>query len=382
MQFDFSKLAKVFNLGGLTGEDAGVVGVDIGSSSIKVVQLKRLRSSAALETYGELQLGPYANVEIGRATNLDPARLSEALVDIVREASVSSKKIALGISYSSSFMAVLSLPAADEGQLASMVPIEARKYVPVPINEVTIDWFVIPESRGSGTGTNKGDQKTGTQSPNKNAPTRVLLAAIHNEALGKYRTVAKNAALSTAFTEIEVFSTIRSSVLEDDGVVVLLDLGAATTKLYVVDGGIVQRTHSMTVGSQDMTLSLSRALELSVADAEELKRQVGLSDAGNDPRIKQSLNFTLERILNESRRVMTAYESTMKTKISKVILTGGGVLLKELPAYVKVYFERDVVLADPFSKVEYPAFLEDTLKEAGPSFGVAIGVALRLLNEE
>lgn len=370
MRFDLSKLAAVFGLGGLTQEDVGVVGVDIGSSSIKVVQLKRLHGSAALETYGELQLGPYAHVEIGRATNLDPARLSEALVDIMREASVSSREAALGISYSASFITVISLPSADEGKLASMVPIEARKYVPVPITEVTIDWFVIPESRGN-------DARS-----NKDTVTRVLLAAIHNEALAKYRTVAKNAALKTGFTEIEVFSTIRSSVLEGDGVVILLDLGAATTKLYVVAGGIVQRTHSMTVGSQDMTLGLSQALELSVADAEELKRQVGLSEAGNDPRITRSLNFTLGRILSESQRVMQAYETNTGAKISKIILTGGGVLLKGLPAYAAAYFKREVTLADPFSKVEYPAFLEDTLKDAGPSFAVAIGVALRKLTEK
>jgi type IV pilus assembly protein PilM len=370
MQFDFSKLAKLFNLGGLAQEDAGVVGIDIGSSSIKVVQLKRQRGAAALETYGELQLGPYANVEIGRATNLDPARLSEALVDIVREASVSSKKVALGISYSSSFMTVITLPSSDEGQLASMVPIEARKYVPVPIGEVTLDWFVIPES--------KGMQKP----PGKNASTRVLLAAIHNEALGKYRTVAKNAALAASFTEIEVFSTIRSSVLEEDGLVILLDLGAATTKLYVVNGGIIERTHSMTVGSQDMTLSLASALQLSIADAEELKRQAGLSEAGNDSRIRESLDFTLERILGESNRVLRSYEVASGAKIAKVILTGGGALLKDLLPRAKAHFARDVVLADPFSKVEYPAFLEDTLKEAGPSFAVAIGVALRRLNEE
>jgi type IV pilus assembly protein PilM len=278
--------------------------------------------------------------------------------------------VALGISYSSSFITVFSIPTSDEGQLAAMVPIEARKYVPVPIGEVTLDWFVIPESRGS------------EKNKSKNASTRILLAAIHNEALEKYRIVAKNAALLAGFTEIEVFSAIRSSVLETDGIVLLLDLGAATTKLYIVVGGIVQRTHSMTVGSQDMTLSLSQALQLSVSDAEELKRQVGLSDAGNDPRIKQSLNFSLDRILGESNRVVHSYETNTGTRISKIILTGGGVLLKGLLAHATTYFEREVTLADPFSKVEYPAFLEDTLKEAGPSFGVAIGVALRKLNEE
>ena len=369
MQFDFSKLARMLGLGGLAQEGTGVVGVDMGSSSIKVVQLKNIRGSAALETYGELQLGPYANVEIGRATNLEPARLSEALVDIVREASVSSRETAFGISYAASFITVFALPSGDEGQIAAMVPIEARKYVPVPINEVTIDWFVIPEPRG--------DEKDARKSPS----TRILLAAINNEALGKYHAVAKNAALNMSFTEIEVFSTIRSSVLEDDGLVALLDIGAATTKLYVVSSGIIQRTHAMTIGSQDMTLALSQALQLSVADAEKLKRQVGLSDAGNDPRIKQSLDFTLERILGESLRVLRAYENNTGTKISKVILTGGGVLLKGLLAHATAYFEREATLADPFSKVEYPAFLEDTLKEAGPSFAVALGVALRKLSE-
>ncbi len=368
MAFDFSKITGAFSFGQKT--EAGVVGIDIGSSSIKVVQLKKQRGAATLETYGELQLGPYANVEIGRATNLDQKRLAEALVDIVREASVTTKQAALGISYASSFVTVISFPSVDEGQLASMVPIEARKHVPVPINEVMLDWFVIPEPKGNADAPQAG--RSGT---------RVLLAAIHNEALAKMRSVTQNAALVTSFVEIEVFSTIRSSVLEEDDVVVLLDIGAATSKMYVVAHGIVQKTHSTTIGSQDITLTLSKSLQLSVADAEELKRQIGLLEVGNDPRIKQAINFSLERILSDARRFIAMYESTSNTKISKVILTGGGVLLKGLPEQAAAFLERTVALADPFSKVQYPAFLEDTLKEAGPSFTVAVGVALRKLNE-
>ena len=366
MSFDFSKLSRAVSFGGLKKEGAGVVGIDIGSSSVKVVQLKSVRGVATLETYGELQLGPYANVEIGRATNLDATKLSEALVDIVREASVSSKQVALGMSYSSSFVTVIIIPVNDESQLASIVPLEARKYVPVPMSEVTLDWFVIPDAKGG-----KGDN-------NK----RVLLAAIHNESLSKYQTVIQNAALQSSFVEIEIFSTIRSSTQGTQGTSVILDIGAATTKLYVVRNGVIERTHSMTIGSQDMTLSLSQALELSVIDAEELKRQVGLEGGETDPRIAQSLNFSLDRILHESARLVGAYEQRSQDTISKVILTGGGSLLKGLSARATEYFKKDVVLADPFSKVSYPAFLEDTLKQAGPSFAVAMGVALRKLNEK
>ncbi len=370
MQFDASKLMKFFGLSGLASGPGSVVGVDIGSSSVKVVELRRERGAAALVTYGELQLGPYAHTDIGRATNLGPGVLAEALMDILREANVQSRAAAFGISYAASFLTVITLPTREGGEIASMVPIEARKYVPVPISEVTLDWFVIPEARGA--------ERSGGQPPT----TRVLLAAIHNEALAKYRAVAKGAALATGFTEMEVFSTIRSSVLEEDGTVAIVDFGAATTKLYVVAGGIVQRTHSMPVGSQDMTLSLAQALTLTVAVAEELKRQTGLVEGGNDPRIRQSLDFALSRILSETHRVMRAYEGAARAKITKVILAGGGALLRELPAYATASLGRTAVLADPFAKVEYPAFLEETLKEAGPSFAVALGVALRRLAEE
>lgn len=370
MQFDFSKIANIFSLSSLTKEDEGSVGIDIGSSAIKVVQIKRVDGVATLETYGELALGPYANVEIGRATNLDPSRLAEALVDIIREASVTSTKAALSISYASSFVTILSLPpTVQESQLASMVPIEARKYVPVPINEVSLDWFIIPDQRGAGA------------ADTAQKPMRVLLAAIHNEALEKYKTVMQKAGLQTRFNEIEAFSSIRSSALDSDGLVTVLDIGASSTKLYVVSRGMIERVHSMTLGSQDMTLALSSALELSVVEAEEIKRQVGIIEAENDPRIKQSLIFTLERIMYEAKRVIAAYESGAGVQVSKVVCTGGGALLKGLPEYAATYLEREVVIANPFSKVAYPAFLEDTLREAGPSFAVALGVALRNLNE-
>lgn len=378
MQFDFLTLSNLFSSGGLTRGSSGVIGVDIGASSIKVVQLSHEHGTAKLETYGELQLGPYADMDIGRATNLEPAQLTAALRDIMKEAAVTSNRAAISISYSASFVTVLSLPAADESKLAATVPLEARKYVPVPINEVSLDWFVIPDPKDAKRGSKKKKEKQeqGTEVP----PVRVLLAAIHHDALARYREIAKGAAISTNFFEIEIFSSIRSSLLERDESVALIDIGAATTKLYIVEGGIVQRTHSITAGSQDMTLAIAAGLELAEAEAEELKRQAGLLAEGNDPRIAQAIEPVLERILADARRVITSHEHT-HAPVGKVIFTGGGALLRGLAEHAAAYFEKDVALADPFSKVAYPAFLADTLKEAGPSFSVAIGIALRRLNE-
>ena len=128
-------------------ETKSALGIDIGTSSIKVVQLKRDRGSVILETYGAIALGPYAGVEIGRATALDAGKLAEALKDVIREANVTVTDAAVAIPYSSSLVSIIKLPKATEKELATVVPIEARKYIPVPINEVLLDYF--PDTGGA-----------------------------------------------------------------------------------------------------------------------------------------------------------------------------------------------------------------------------------------
>jgi type IV pilus assembly protein PilM len=110
-------------------ETKSAVGVDIGTSAIKVVQLRRERGRVLLETYGALALGPYSGVEIGRSTSLPADKLTDALKDILHEANVTVADAAVSIPYSSSLISILKLPAAVEGQLAQVVPIEARRWI-------------------------------------------------------------------------------------------------------------------------------------------------------------------------------------------------------------------------------------------------------------
>jgi type IV pilus assembly protein PilM len=104
-------------------EPTSVLGIDIGTSSIKLVQLKRDRGRVLLETYGAISLGPYAGVEIGRATSLPADKIAEALKDVIREANVTTTSAAMSIPYSSSLISILKLPRPSKSSLPKSYPL-------------------------------------------------------------------------------------------------------------------------------------------------------------------------------------------------------------------------------------------------------------------
>ena len=128
-------------------KSTSALGIDIGSSSIKVVQLQKRGDKAVLETYGELSLGPYGGVSIGQSTNLPTNKIAQAMNDLLseKEVAITTKVCGLAIPFKASLLSVIEMPDIGQRELAMMVPIEARKYIPVPISDVTIDWSIIPK---------------------------------------------------------------------------------------------------------------------------------------------------------------------------------------------------------------------------------------------
>lgn len=349
-----------------------VIGIDVGASSIKVVQLRKKTGKAVLETYGEIALGPYGDRAIGQATRLGQDKVSEALVDLIREANVTTTEGGFAVPLRSSFVTVIEIPDVSEEELKEVIPIEARKYIPMPIREVTLDWSVVPHISGQEHG-GEGEEKKNKQ---------VLIAAIHNEAINAFSSLASGASLAISFLEIEVFSMIRSLLHRERAPVLVLDMGAGSTKIAVVEDGVAKRTHIIDKGSQDMTVALSQSQGITLAKAEEKKREIGLSKDPADKEIADSLRLTIKNIFTQSNKLLLQYEKQYNRTISKVILSGGGSLLKGVVEMAKENFSAEVVYGDPFARVETPAFLDDTLKEIGPNFSVSLGVALRKLEEE
>jgi type IV pilus assembly protein PilM len=361
-----------------TKKEQSVIGVDIGSSAIKVVQVKKKRGRVVLETYGELSLGPYGEVEVGRATNLPPEKLAEALKDILRESKTTTLAGGVALPLASSLISFVSLPPVDEKKLGEIVPLEARKYIPVPMNEVMLDWSVIPQE-------DSYSVSEGEAASSQNKPVQqhqdVLIVAILNEFINNYQTIMSVSGVKPSFYEIELFSSIRAVVEQGINAVMIIDMGARTTKLYIVERGILRSSHILNKGSQDITLALSKALTIGVNEAEHMKRVYGLTGGPEHKELTEIITVNLDYIFYEANATLMNYQKKYNRTISKIILTGGGVLLKGLTDLAKVSFQTEVIYANPFGKLETPAFLEEQLQTAGPEFAVAIGAALRRIAE-
>ncbi len=300
-------------------ESDSVIGIDIGSSSIKVVQLRKKGGKAVLETYGELSLGPYAGVEIGRATSLPQEKITEALIDVMKEANVTTNSAVMSIAASSTLLSFIRMPEMDKAQQKVMVPLEARKYIPVPITEVALDWWPIPKVDNAFSEFEKAPVQGSTP---KERTMDILLVVIHNDVITKMSSISSGARLATSYFEIEVFGSMRSVVDKSLESHLLFDMGAGSTKLYIIERGILRSSHTVNRGSQEITLAISRSLGMSVGEAEHIKRTIGLSDDPENKKVNDAIGINLDYIFSETNRVIAAYQQKYNKSVSKVVLTG------------------------------------------------------------
>lgn len=365
-----------------------VLGVDVGSSSIKIVQIKNKAGKAVLETYGEVALGPYANMDIGRSVKLKPDQTVNAVKDVLKESNVTTNTCGMAIPLSASIITTMSVPRVDNSNIDEIVSMEARRYIPVAMEEITLDWQVLPD-RVSGpnlqTGT-EGENANHNTDPNheqvanvvKPQMANVLIVAVHTEVINNMKQVATGSNLNCDFFELEAFSAIRSSTSNTLSTFAVADFGASATKVYISDGGVIRNFHIVPFGSQDLTLAISRSLNVPIAEAEKIKRS---EEVKTNPKLVKLFEGSISFITNEISKFLRDYEMKNNVSMGELVITGGGSGVAGLKDFIKNKIPVPIRSADPFSNVLAPAFLNSVLKSIGPSFSVALGAALRALED-
>jgi type IV pilus assembly protein PilM len=350
------------------------LGIDVGTSFVKIVEISKFGNRRKLENYGSLNASalyekPFRTFE--KSTLLLSSKdVARAITAIMEEAQIKTKQAVFSIPDFSTFFTNFELPLMSNEELAQAVKYEARQLVPIPPAEVTLDWQVI-------------DQKITEE---KKTTTKILLLAVPNEVINQYKEIAVLANLELVALEAEAFGLKRALVKEDEKeAVALIDIGAQSTTCNVVDKKTLKTSYSFDVSGNELTEVVSKSLNIDFKKAEELKSRYGLKTLSPEEKakagdIRQILLPLTDIIWGEAEKVFNNFFRAEGREVKKVIIAGGSALTPGLKEYFSIRLRREVEIADPFSNIFYTPILEKTLKEMGPSFAIAVGMALRELD--
>lgn len=337
------------------------LGVDIGTSSIRIIELSREKKEVEkLENYGEIptqaiSTQPIEKIEQGEAS-LSPADIAEGIRLILEEAEIKTRRATFSIPDFSTFFTSFELPPMTQEEVVEAVNYEARQHVPLPLSEITLDWKII---RGV---------------PGKNTKLKILLAAVPREIIERYEKIADFCSLELQSLEAEAFSLRRALITNEKEAICLIDIGARSTTVNIVNEGILELSYSLDFSGSQLTEILAKGFSIDYERAEQLKIEKGIKVDG------VLLPF-IDSILEEIEKIFQNFHQTEGKDIEKAILAGGTAYLKGLPEYFSERLKTKVEIANPFSKISYPSTLKKTLSEIGPRYAVAIGAAKRELEE-
>ena len=353
----------------LFGKPKSQLGVDIGSSNIKVVQLRVNNDQFVLETYGLVNFSyEVANKKENTSSVKETASL---LKDLLLKAGTTTNKIVASLPNNSVFTSVIEMPKLPQSELKIAVEFEAKKYVPLPLAEVALSWSVIDEKRP------KIDKNTNLESFKTagDSRTKVLLTAVPTAVIDNYLKVFKLAGLEAEVLEIEALALIRSLVRDDLENNLLIDIGAKSSSINLVDSGYLRLSKNLNVGGDTVTANIAQSLSVNFARAEQFKKDFGLSHSASSQQIPQIMRPILDIIKNEASQLINLFESRGQ-RIAKIILTGGGCKLLSLNEYLST-LGKPVITGNPWTNVSYPSNLKPVVEQLGMNLAVATGLAMR-----
>jgi len=353
------------------------LGLDIGTSSIKVVELSKHGEATKLEKYGEIYSEatferPFRTFEKDTLL-LSGREISRAISAVIKEAKISERKAVFSIPDFSTFFTTFDLPSMTEEEIPQAVRFEARHHVPLPLSEVTLDWSIIKRQ--------PVDQKR--------TRLKILLVAVPNEVINQYQQMALLSNLRLVALEAEVFGLIRALIRNEEKTVLILDIGAQSSNLNIIDQNILKSSYSFEVSANEIIQILAKTFNVDFQTAEDMVKLYGITtidkidkDLKAPPsvspqKIKEVLIPFVDLMIIEVNRMSQSFFQTEQKEVGKVILAGGMALLPGLKEYFSTSLQKEVEIANPFSDIIYPPILGQALKELGPSYSVAVGMALR-----
>jgi len=286
------------------------------------------------------------------------AKTVESILDRLN---IKTQKAFFSLPIYPSFSTTIEIPLMSKKEMDQAIPLEARKYVPIPLSEVVLDWNFLGNTQDGST-----------------ERMRIFIVAVPNNIVQKYINIAHQNKLKVEAMELETFSSARATLdPTQDCPVMIVDIGANSTDVAISYKGQVEMSHNFEISGFNFTYAIAKSLNIDINRAEQLKRSVGLLGSGGEQELSSIMFPLLDAIIEEIRRTAANYEQKYGRSIKKIMLTGGSANLKGLINYFVKQLNIEVGLANPFLSIKYPPTLEKTLRELGSELAVACGLALK-----
>ena len=346
-----------------------ILGLDIGSSSVKCVELVPSSGTYKLTGFGYAPLPPEAIVQ---GSFMNAPAISSAVREAIDNAGAKSKDVASSVSGHSVIVKRISLPTQSTEELEETIRWEAEQYIPFDINEVNIDHQVLQEDSIEG-------------------QMDVLLVAAKKDLIDDYVSVIADAGLNLAVLDVDSFAVgnMYEHCFEPgvDNAVALVDIGASVINMNVMCGAVPVFTRDITTGGNQYTEEIQKTLGISAEEAERIKIGGKPGEISKDvvpQEVEEAMREVSETLLGEIQRSLDFYRATTSsTTLERILLCGGAARVPGLDRLFQEKIEIPVEIADPFAKIEIAGsgVDEELIHELAPALCVAAGLAMRKANE-
>lgn len=357
------------------------LGIDIGTSAIKIIELSQDKGRFVLDNYAIYEIKSHGASGTAGSNLMDKTdeELIQAVKDLIEQSGVKSRDVIMSISSFATFATVIKMPYVNEEDLAKSIPFEARKYIPLPLDQVVLDWSII----GVVDEKEKGAAPEGEQSEQGEAPktvtsttVEVFLAAVPKDETARYQHIAKGAGLNLIALELENSSLIRGLLGNDLSPTAIVNAGGRSTSILVAHKGYERISHNYEIGGFEMTKAIASALNVSLDAAESLKRKYGLTDSPEN-KGREAMRSLVDMMLFETKKTISGYEDSHHVKVPRVVMIGGLANMPGLADYFKKRLEKDVLVGNVFARVVHPPELAPIIAMLSNTFAIAVGAAMR-----
>ena len=343
-----------------------LVGLDIGSSAVKAVELKPAGKGYKVAAFGSEPVPPDSIVD---GAIIDGAAVADAIRRLFEGRNIKTKDVAASLSGNAVIVKKITLPVMTEAELAESIYWEAEQYIPFDIQDVNLDYQILDSGHGG-----KGTME-------------VLLVAAKKEKIADYTGVIAQAGRSAVVVDVDAFALQNAYEvnygIEPGAVVVLLNAGASATNINILNGDQSVFTRDISIGGNAYTEALQKELSLPFDLADQLKRGIAVDGVTFDD-ARPVLRAVSENVMLEIQKTFDFFKATAASdRIDRIMVSGGASRAEGFTEMLSERFEAPVEAFDPFKRIAFDVkkFQVDAASGVAPTVAVAVGLALRRVSD-